>query len=81
MMRLCWPVTHFFFQEASKVCRERGKESFEEEDLLWSTQGGTFKLANPKHKHRTEHQSLVDSLSLSFLVYWTKINNSQAKLM
>ena len=32
MMRLCWPVTHFFSRSIESVCRERGKESFEEED-------------------------------------------------
>ena len=41
--------------------------------ILWSRQRGTFKLANAKHEHRTECQSLVNSLSLSFLVYWTEI--------
>ena len=32
MMRLCWPVTHFFSRSIESVCRERGKESFEEKD-------------------------------------------------
>ena len=49
--------------------------------ILWSRKRGTFKLANAKHEHRTERQSLVDSLSLSFLIYWTKINNFHAKLI
>ena len=49
--------------------------------ILWSRKRGTFKLANPKHEHRTERQSLVDSLSLSFLVYWTEINSFHAKLI
>lgn len=40
--------------------------------ILWSKQRGPFKLGNHRHKHQTEHQSLVDPLSLSFLVYWTK---------
>ena len=49
--------------------------------ILWSRQRDTFKLANPKHEHRTERQSLVDSLSLSFLLYWTEMNNSHAKIV
>ena len=27
-------------------------------EVLEGSHGGTFKLANPKHKHRTERQSI-----------------------
>ena len=43
--------------------------------------GRAFKLMNPELAHRTERQSLVDSLSLSFLVCWPEINNCHAKFM
>ena len=49
--------------------------------ILWSTQEGTFKLTKPKQEHRNDHQSLVNSLSLSFLFHQTKINNPHAKLV
>ena len=49
--------------------------------ILWSRQGGMLKFVNPKHKHRTENQSLDDSLSLNLLVYWAEINNSHAKII
>ena len=49
--------------------------------ILWSIHRGPFKLMNHKHKHRTECQLFVNSLSLSFLVYWIEINNSHAKLV
>ena len=49
--------------------------------ILWSIHRGPFKLMNHKHTHRTECQLLVNSLSLSFLVYWIEINNSHAKLV
>ena len=43
--------------------------------------GHAFKLMNPELAHRTERQSLVDSVSLSFLVCWPEINNCHAKFM
>ena len=49
--------------------------------ILWSIHRGPSKLMKHKHKHRTECQLLVNSLSLSFLVYWIEINNSHAKLV
>ena len=70
-----WPVL-LFLNKASLLYECLGSKIF-----LWSRQGRMFKLVNPKHKHGTERQSLVNSLSLSCLVYWTKINNSHAKLM
>ena len=49
-------------------------------NVLKSTQQGTFKFVNPKHKHKTERQSWsdqVDSLSLNFIDYLVKIYDNK----
>ena len=49
--------------------------------ILWSRQGGSLKCENSKHKYRAENQSLVNSLSLNFLVHCAEINNSYARII